>query len=253
MVQTTIVQLDNYGPWTVTPKPRLESSILSFQSEAYAFLVNAFAMYDSLTLNFRQDTFLVLSSGVSIAQHRRIQTAFNDRYAVSTSMAISRDSNPYLAQIKATKLLHAAGSAQDPSRLETLVFDFKAGTADNEAVQIGHFDLNNITQTHTDKESAYDVHQYILQAQTALTNKLAYYNGTKIMLFFIGGDNFVSLTTGKTSDFFQGIIDDLLEEGFDFKVGVGNSTHSLFAMDKANRALEKIRNESDSNKVIFIR
>lgn len=252
MIQTTIIQLDNYGPWTVTPVPRLESSILSFQSEAYAFLANTFAMYDALALNFRNDNFIVPSNGLSVDQHRRIQTAFNDRYAVSVSMAISRSEDPYLAQAKATKLLHRAGSAQDPKRLEKLVFDFPEGSVEESLLQIAHFDLNDITTTHTDSQSAYDVHQYILHSQDALTQKLLHINGNKTMLFFIGGDNFVSILNNKPKDFFMTVIEELAREGYDFKVGVGTDYRSLSAMDKANHALEKIRNQECPEKVCMI-
>jgi len=253
MIQTTIVQLDNYGPWTVTPKPRLESSVLSFQSEAYAFLANAFAMYDALALDFRHDNFFVPSNGLSIEQHRRIQTAFNDRYAVSISMALSRSNDPYLAQAQATKLLHHTGSAQDANRLEKLVFDFPEDSIEEGSMQIAHFDLNDITTTHTDSQSAYDVHQYILHSQDALTQKLLYLNGNKTMLFFIGGDNFVSVLNKKSRDFFMAVIENLARDGYDFKVGVGTDYHSLCAMDKANHALEKIRNKECPNKVYMIK
>lgn len=252
MIQTTIIQLDNYGPWTVAPKPRLESSILSFQSEAYAFLANSFAMYDALTLDFRHDNFFVPSNGLNVEQHRKIQTAFNDRYAVSISMAISRSNDPYLAQVQATKLLHQTGSAQNPNRLEKLVFDFPESSVEEGLLQIAHFDLNDITTTHTDSQSAYDVHQYILHSQDALTQKLLYLNGNKTMLFFIGGDNFVSVLNHKSRNFFMDVIQDLAREGYDFKVGIGTDYRSLLAMDKANRSLEKIRNRKCVDKVYMI-
>ena len=31
MIQMTLIQIDNYGPWTVTPRPRTESDLHSLQ------------------------------------------------------------------------------------------------------------------------------------------------------------------------------------------------------------------------------
>ena len=36
MVRTTLVQIDNYGPWTVTPSPRRETDLQSLQARLYA-------------------------------------------------------------------------------------------------------------------------------------------------------------------------------------------------------------------------
>ena len=31
MIQMTLIQIDNYGPWTVTPRPRTESDLQILQ------------------------------------------------------------------------------------------------------------------------------------------------------------------------------------------------------------------------------
>ena len=36
--QLTLVQIDNYGPWTVTPHPRPEVDLQTLQSRLYADL-----------------------------------------------------------------------------------------------------------------------------------------------------------------------------------------------------------------------
>ena len=38
MIQMTLIQIDNYGPWTVTPRPRNESDLQILQAELYADL-----------------------------------------------------------------------------------------------------------------------------------------------------------------------------------------------------------------------
>lgn len=36
MIQMTLIQIDNYGPWTVTPNPRNESDLQILQAELFA-------------------------------------------------------------------------------------------------------------------------------------------------------------------------------------------------------------------------
>lgn len=43
MIQMTLIQIDNYGPWTVTPRPRNESDLQILQAELYADLERQFA------------------------------------------------------------------------------------------------------------------------------------------------------------------------------------------------------------------
>ncbi len=43
MIQMTLIQIDNYGPWTVTPTPRAEADLQILQAELYADLQRQFA------------------------------------------------------------------------------------------------------------------------------------------------------------------------------------------------------------------
>ena len=38
--QLTLIQIDNYGPWTVTPEPRREVDLQTLQSRLYADVVH---------------------------------------------------------------------------------------------------------------------------------------------------------------------------------------------------------------------
>ena len=38
----TLIQIDNYGPWTVTPRPRTESDLQMLQASLFADLNNHF-------------------------------------------------------------------------------------------------------------------------------------------------------------------------------------------------------------------
>ena len=42
MIQMTLIQIDNYGPWTVTPRPRTDSDLQMLQASLFADLNNHF-------------------------------------------------------------------------------------------------------------------------------------------------------------------------------------------------------------------
>ena len=44
MIQMTLIQIDNYGPWTVTPRPRRESDLQRLQAQLYADLNSMMGM-----------------------------------------------------------------------------------------------------------------------------------------------------------------------------------------------------------------
>ena len=55
MIQMTLIQIDNYGPWTVTPRPRNESDLQILQAELYADLERQFANKKGLVFFTRFD------------------------------------------------------------------------------------------------------------------------------------------------------------------------------------------------------
>ena len=59
MIQMTLIQIDNYGPWTVTPRPRNESDLQILQAELYADLERQFANKKGLVFFTRFGIFLV--------------------------------------------------------------------------------------------------------------------------------------------------------------------------------------------------
>ena len=59
MIQMTLIQIDNYGPWTVTPRPRTESDLQMLQASLFADLNNHFGNKKGLVFFTRFDNLLV--------------------------------------------------------------------------------------------------------------------------------------------------------------------------------------------------
>lgn len=64
MIQMTLIQIDNYGPWTVTPRPRNESDLQILQAELYADLERQFANKKGLVFFTRFDNLLAVTNGI---------------------------------------------------------------------------------------------------------------------------------------------------------------------------------------------
>lgn len=234
----TLVQIDNYGPWTVTPTPRAEADLQILQSELYADLQRQFASKGGLVFFTRFDNMLAVTNGVDMEDHLRIQKSIGNRYPITVSMGVGASETPYEAQRKATNILQNFGGAQSDERSEVLAVDSMA-KLDESFVQIAHIDINGITDTLTDIIPAYDTSFIVNRVQHFLMKKLIEKGS---LLFFIGGDNFMSPCNGLEPQGLLKIIEEIEDEiNIALKAGVGKAPTAEKAANLADLALEEIR------------
>ena len=155
MIQMTLIQIDNYGPWTVTPKPRTESDLQMLQASLFADLNNHFGNKKGLVFFTRFDNLLAISNGLDEEDHLRIQRSIRNRYPITISMGVGAAKTPHEAQKLATIALQKEGGAQSSQRKEILAIDSLVSEEDS-FVQAAHIDINSVTETLTDIESAFD-------------------------------------------------------------------------------------------------
>lgn len=234
----TLVQIDNYGPWTVTPTPRAEADLQILQSELYADLQRQFAAKGGLVFFTRFDNMLAVTNGVDMEDHLQIQKSIGNRYPITVSMGVGASETPYEAQRKATNILQNFGGAQSDERSEVLAVDSMA-KLDESFVQIAHIDINGITDTLTDIIPAYDTSFIVNRVQHFLMKKLIEKGS---LLFFIGGDNFMSPCNGLEPQGLLKIIEEIEDEiNIALKAGVGKAPTAEKAANLADLALEEIR------------
>jgi len=118
--QVTHIQIDNYGPWTVTPEPRREVDLQTLQSRLYADLCQLFGNRDGYVFFARFDNMVAVSNGLDIDDHELIQESVGNRYPVTMSLSVATGRTPVSALGTATEQLQAAGSAQYRHRREIL-------------------------------------------------------------------------------------------------------------------------------------
>ncbi|UXM84399.1 GTP cyclohydrolase III [Methanococcus aeolicus] len=246
MIQITIIQIDNYGPWTVTPNPRRESDLQALQSRLYSDLNLQFGAHKGLVFYTRFDNLIAITNGIDTETHKRIQDSIKNRYPFTVSMASGVAETPYEAQKIATAKIQNKGSAQDIYRTEILDIEELDNPMEN-TVTLAHVDINDITETLTDLENAYDTYISVNEVYLALIKELKKYNA---MGFFIGGDNFMAPCNGMTEEDFLEMFENIKNStGIDLKAGIGIGKTAEDASNMADIGLELIRDKKTATQV----
>jgi GTP cyclohydrolase IIa len=239
--QLTHVQIDNYGPWTVTPEPRREVDLQTLQSRLYADLSQLFGNRGGYVFFSRFDNMIAVTNGLTIEDHAMIQESVGNRYPVTMSLSVATGTTPASALETATDQLQDAGSAQDKSRREILRgrhIDEEFRT--DEDLQIAHFDVNDATGKYTDQLSEFDTFIQIEQSYAELMKYMRETYGG--LSFFVGGDNIIAVCPEMDGEEYQDAIDHVHDEvDVKLKVGVGRGRLAEEAGMDAKHALEECR------------
>ncbi|MBE6512436.1 MAG: GTP cyclohydrolase IIa [Methanobrevibacter olleyae] len=239
MIQMTLIQIDNYGPWTVTPRPRTESDLQILQAELFADVQRQIAAKKGLVFFTRFDNLLAVTNGLNEEDHMRIQRSIRNRYPITISMGVGAAETAHEAQRLATIALQKEGGAQSSGRKEILAINNLIENPEDSFVQAAHIDINSVTETLTDIESAFDTSFMVNKAQHYLMTKL---RDKGALLFFIGGDNFMSPCNGLSEEDLTQILIDIKEEiGIGLKAGIGRADNMEDAAYMADIGLEIIR------------
>jgi GTP cyclohydrolase IIa len=243
--QVTHIQIDNYGPWTVTPEPRREVDLQTMQSRLYADLAQLFGNRDGYIFFSRFDNMIAVSNGLDMDDHGLIQESVGNRYPVSMSLSVATGATPASALGTATEQLQEAGSAQDKGRREVL----RGQTIDDEFrtetdVQLAHFDVDDATEKYTDQLNEFDTFIRIEQGYAALMKYMRESHDS--LSFFVGGDNVIAVCPSLNRDDYQDAIDHVREAvDVELKVGVGRGRTPAEAGMDAKHALEHCRATGD--------
>ena len=242
--QVTLIQIDNYGPWTVTPEPRREVDLQTLQSRLYADLSQLFGNREGYVFFTRFDNMVAVTNGLDRDAHALIQESVGNRYPVTVSLSVAVDPSPSEALGVATDLLQDAGSAQDHARTEVLRGDpLPDAERTHEDVQIAHFDVNDATSKYTDRLNAFDSFINIEQGYAELMRYMRKAHDS--LSFFVGGDNIIAVCPGVDRAGYLDAIEHVNGTvGVDLKVGVGRAATAQDAGMAAKHALEACREEN---------
>ncbi|WP_458205135.1 GTP cyclohydrolase III [Haladaptatus sp. NG-SE-30] len=239
--QITLIQIDNYGPWTVTPEPRREVDLQTLQSRLYADLSQLIGNREGYVFFTRFDNMVAVTNGLSIDDHALVQESIGNRYPVTVSLSVATGKSPVQALADATEQLQEAGSAQDHSRRAILrgrAIDEEFRTEDD--VQIAHFDVNDMTGNYTDEVNAFDSFIHIEQGYAELMKYMR--EAHESLSFFVGGDNVIAVCPELDEAAYEDAILHVEETvEVELKVGVGRDIVPQEAGMAAKHALETCR------------
>ncbi|MFA9516198.1 GTP cyclohydrolase III [Halopenitus sp. H-Gu1] len=239
--QVTLVQIDNYGPWTVTPEPRREMDLQTLQSRLFADLAQFVGSRDGYVFFTRFDNMVAVTNGLDATAHERLQASIRNRYPVTVSLGVDVAERPIDALEAATQRVQDAGSAQDRDRREVLAGTYRDPGAD-EDVAIAHFDVNNATGKYTDRLNEFDSFIRIEQGYATLMRYMREEHGA--LSFFVGGDNVIATCPDLGAADYRAAIDHVNEAAdVELKVGVGYGRSAHEAGFAAKHALEDCRYE----------
>ena len=248
-IQISIAQLDNYGPWTVTPENKPEAYLQMLQTRLFADLEEEFSDRGGLAFLTRFDNTVIVSNGVSKDQHAEIQEKIGNKYPITISFGIGNSDTAYVAQQKASQMIQDAGSAQSEHRREVLEGDVLS-FPDESLVQIAHIDIDHVTGV-TDLEPIYDTHHLIQKVYLSLSELLT---DKQALIFYTGGDNFMAPCNGLDEDDILEVLDNV-ENDLDIglKAGVGLAKRAPEAAFLASEGLHDIRDDKTDGKVVYKR
>ena len=92
--QVTLIQIDNYGPWTTTPEPRREVDLQTLQSRLYADVSQLVGNREGYAFFGRFDNMVTVTNGLGREAHELIQESIGNRYPVTASMSVAVGPTP---------------------------------------------------------------------------------------------------------------------------------------------------------------
>ena len=233
----TLIQLDNYGPWTCTLGNDREHKLQMLQSDLYSALLARVSELQGLVFFNRFDEMLAVTNGMTFENHKKIQQALEERFPVTLSMGVGVGKTPFEAQLVASKLLQQEGSAQSPTRSGVIAYE-RILPLDKSHVQVMHFDVDGITETLTDHASAYQTSLYVM---TLYAELMKLFKRHEALVFFAGGDNFIGVANGLDTRAVESVIEDYRERNVRLKCGIGMARTGRKAAELAAMNLDLIR------------
>lgn len=237
MIQATVFQLDEYGPWTVTPSPRSEMDLQVLQSQLYADIASFVGDRGGYAFYTRGDNIIGITNGLAGADHEQLQASLRNRYPVSVSVGIGAGETPRAALSTASAELRTAGSAQDETRTGVCRGE---PLDDTGTVHVGHFDIESATERFTDRIGAFETYTAIHRWYGTLARHL--HREHDALSFFVGGDNVVAICPELDEQAYRDVINHVTETvEIPFRVGVGSGQTAHKAGMAAKHALERGR------------
>ncbi len=240
MIQLTIININGYGPWTLTLGSDREHELQMFQASLYKEVQKLFSQKNSLVFLNRSDEFFAITNGLTLDDHVEIQKNLESSFDLKLTMAIGYAETPFDANLKA----YEGKKSKVFLNKEHNIYGFLNGKED-EKVTIMHLDVENLT-SKLKIMSPYEISYSIFQLYSKMSE---FFLNKKAMTFFMGGDNFMVITNDNAKQIASEFLDTLKkEQEITLNCGIGTGTSAREAAKLATKSLDTIREIRNSGK-----
>jgi GTP cyclohydrolase IIa len=240
MIQLSILKITEYGPWTLTLGSDREHELQMLQASLYKEVQKLFSEKNCIVFLNRADEFFVVSNGLDLEDHIKIQESLEKLFEVRLTISIGSGDSPFEANLKA----YEGKKNKIILNNEHNIFGFLNGTSDSQ-ISIMHLDVDDLT-SRRNTDSPYEISSTIFELYSKMSKFFLEKNS---LTFFMGGDNFMVVSSDEAKksvpDFINMIKND---ENISLNCGIGNANTGRDAVKLATKSLDTIREIRDSGK-----
>jgi len=240
MIQLTIIKITGYGPWTLTLGSDREHKLQMLQSSLYQEVQKLFSEKNCLVFSNRFDELFAITNGLSLRDHVEIQQKLSKLFNLDLSMTIGYGQSPFEANLQADE----ARKSKKILDSEHNIFGFIDGKTD-QRVQIIHMDVDGSTSISATK-SPYEISSIMFKLYSEM---LEFFLGKNSLTFFMGGDNFMIVTSGNGKEHATKFLEAIEQRhSITLNCGIGTAKTAREAASLATKSLDAIRELRSSGK-----
>lgn len=236
-----------------------EHQLQMLQSRLYYDLQKVFSEKDCIVYQNRHDELLAVTNGLNAEEHYRIFSNISELYKeITLSMAIGIGTTPLEASLYAYNSrrcnLRIKGNVLLYGNYKNIIPSYdKTGPLSDMIVQVMHLDLDNSTNM-VNGISPYEVSTSIIRTYSRLADEFV---KKKDLTFYLGGDNFMVVSTATTLNESKLIIEKICNEmDINLNCGIGSARTARRAVAAATEGLDsirKLRNDGKIQRIIEIK
>lgn len=240
MIQLSILKITEYGPWTLTLGSDREHELQMLQASLYKEIQKLFSEKNCIVFLNRADEFFVVSNGLDLEDHIKIQEALEKLFQVRLTISIGSGDSPFEANLKA----YEGKKNKIILNNEHNIFGFLNGKSDSK-ISIMHLDVDDLT-SRRNTDSPYEISSTIFELYSKMSKFFLEKNS---LTFFMGGDNFMVVSNDEAKKSVQDFINMTKNnEKISLNCGIGNAKTGRDAVKLATKSLDTIRKIRDSGK-----
>jgi len=231
------MKITGYGPWTLTLGSDREHELQMLQASLYQKIQKLFSEKNGLVFQNRSDEFFVITNGITLDDHIHIQKELGKLFEIKVSMTIGYGDTPFDANISAYN-----GKKHEKFLNKQYNIYGSLNGKEEQNVAIMHIDVDSLTAKRKTL-SPYETSSLMFKLYSKMSD---FFLEKKSLAFFMGGDNFMVLSSSNHKTIAQEFINQIRNEmRLKLNCGIGIGNNGREAAKLATKSLDTIRDIRD--------